>query len=68
MHWHCFASNLAIYMYGDLKHKISKITNKNEVIATDERHSLWREKMSRDQGSPSIILCTGVKSPKITLL
>ena len=68
MHWHCFASNLAIYMYGDLKHKISKITNKNEVIATDERHSLWREKMSRDQGSPSIILSTPVKLQRIFLI
>ena len=34
-------------------------------FAANERYSLWRKKMSRDQGSPWIILCTPIKMQRI---
>ena len=37
-------------------------------IATNERCRLRREKMSRDQGSPSVVLCTPVKLLRIFLI
>ena len=39
-----------------------------EWFAASERYWLWREVMSHDQGSPTIILCTPVKLQEITLI
>ena len=32
------------------------------------RGTVWHENISRDQGSPSVILCSAVKLPKIALI